>query len=239
MLKREIPKNHQVQAHQHKWGQFLYAQKGILSVRTKTFHYICPAEQGIWLPSSMRHEVETLTDCKVSSLYIDNDYVAPIKNIAHMLRVSPLLKMLIIEATTFPEQYIWQHMHGRHLRLVRDLIAHAPKLDTELPYPESAKLRLIAKSLYQAPNNKLSLNQWGKEVGASSRTLSRLIKKETGLTFNEWRQRLKIQIAIRQLYEGESVSNIAFNLGYETPSAFIYMFRKNMQVTPRQFLDKE
>jgi hypothetical protein len=43
MLKRLLPKEHIVQSHQHSWGQFLYAQKGVLAITTDHFRYICPA----------------------------------------------------------------------------------------------------------------------------------------------------------------------------------------------------
>ena len=53
-----------------------------------------------------------------------------------------------------------------------------------------------------------------------------------GAQEGEWRQRLNLVIAITRLSEGESVQNIAFDLGYQTSSAFIAMFQRLMGVTP-------
>ena len=88
------------------------------------------------------------------------------------------------------------------------------------------------------PDNNQSLEDWGKAVGVSSRTLSRAFKKETGLTFSDWRIRLTLQTAIRQLHEGQAITNIALNLGYETASAFTFMFRTKLSKSPSQFLEK-
>jgi AraC-like DNA-binding protein len=233
-----LPKEHTVRVHQHNWGQFLYAQKGVLAIVTDSFRYICPAEQGIWLPSNVPHEVTTLSDCILSSLYIDNSETSAIDNYAHMLQVSPLLKMLIVEAVKFTDNYDWQSTQGRHFRLIRDQVGSATKMDTQLPYPVTEKLLHITHQLNLFPANNQSLEAWGRVVGASSRTLSRSFRKETGLTFNEWRIRLKLQVAIRQLHEGQTVTNVALNLGYETSSAFTFMFRTKLGKTPSQFITK-
>ena len=155
-----------------------------------------------------------------------------------MIQVSPLLRMLIIEAVKFPDEYDWRDAQGRQFRLIRDLIGTSAKIDTQLPYPRSEKLLYISRQLQSHPDNNQNLEAWGRAVGASSRTLSRVFKKETGLTFSEWRIRLKLQIAVRQLHEGQAITNIALNLGYETASAFTFMFRNKLGKTPSQFLEK-
>jgi AraC-like DNA-binding protein len=111
-------------------------------------------------------------------------------------------------------------------------------MDTTLPYPVSEKLLHISQQLNLFPDNNQSLGSWGRVVGASSRTLSRAFKNETGLTFSQWRIRLKLQTAIRQFYAGQPVTNVALNLGYRSISAFVFMFRTNMGKTPGQFVER-
>jgi AraC-like DNA-binding protein len=117
------------------------------------------------------------------------------------------------------------------------LISTAAKIDTQLPYPISEKLLYISQQLHLCPENNQNLEDWVRNVGASSRSLSRAFKKETGLTFIEWRIRLKLQVAIRQLHEGQAITNVALNLDYGTTSAFTFMFRTKLGKTPSQFLD--
>ena len=70
----------------------------------------------------------------------------------------------------------------------------------------------------------------------SERTLARLIQKQTGLTFGRWRQRLHILVALQRLSAGISVQTVSQDLGYETPSAFITMFKKALGKSPRRYL---
>jgi len=71
---------------------------------------------------------------------------------------------------------------------------------------------------------------------ASARTLARLFVKETGLTFGAWRQQARLLKALEWLAEGRPVTAIAFDLGYESPSAFIAMFRRTFGVPPGRYL---
>jgi AraC-like DNA-binding protein len=76
-------------------------------------------------------------------------------------------------------------------------------------------------------------------VGASERTLSRLFHKETGMSFQQWRKQLLLHEAIDLLGKGESVLNVALELGYSSPSAFVAMFRKALGTTPARYFKEE
>ncbi|MDH3380124.1 MAG: helix-turn-helix domain-containing protein [Gammaproteobacteria bacterium] len=75
----------------------------------------------------------------------------------------------------------------------------------------------------------------GRSVGASSRTLARCFQRETGLPFGRWRQRLRILSAIPKLAAGDSVTRVAYDLAYRGPSAFIEVFRRAFGQPPARF----
>ena len=66
--------------------------------------------------------------------------------------------------------------------------------------------------------------------------LRRLFVKETGLTFGAWRQQARLLKALEWLAAGRPVTAIALDLGYESPSAFIAMFRRAFGVPPGRYL---
>jgi len=239
VVNRQLPINSWVEKHNHNWGQFVYANKGVMAVITEEGRYLIPPEQGVWVPATIDHEIITSTDVELTSLYIENEQAEEFSVSCEVLNVSPFLKTLLNEAKTIESEYQWQSTQGRLLRLIRDHISTAPPIDLQLPYPKDKRLKEIISRIQKFPALKTDLNSWGKFVGASVRTLSRTFKRETGITYSEWKQRLSIQIAIKQLYMGESVGNIAINLGYESSSAFIYMFKKHMKVTPSNYLLKK
>jgi AraC-like DNA-binding protein len=52
------------------------------------------------------------------------------------------------------------------------------------------------------------------------------------MTFLEWRQRILMDEALRRLQAGVSVSVVAMDLGYSTPSAFSHAFHEATGVPP-------
>jgi AraC-like DNA-binding protein len=72
----------------------------------------------------------------------------------------------------------------------------------------------------------------GRVVGAGERTLSRLFRAETGMTFPEWRAQLRLHHSLTLLATGRSVTATAMTCGYRTPSAFTAAFRATFGTTP-------
>ena len=70
----------------------------------------------------------------------------------------------------------------------------------------------------------------------SPRTLSRSFVSETGMTYPDWCTKLKLLEAIGRLQTGENISQVAADLGYESTSAFTFMFRKSLGLPPCMYL---
>jgi AraC-like DNA-binding protein len=70
----------------------------------------------------------------------------------------------------------------------------------------------------------------------SPRTLSRLIARETGMSFGRWRRQLHLLLALQWLARGTTVQDVAIGLGYENASNFVVMFRKVLGETPGRYL---
>lgn len=94
----------------------------------------------------------------------------------------------------------------------------------------------MGEALLENPADERSLEDWAPQVGASARTLARLFVSETGLTFAEWRRQVRLLEAIDRLGKGQAVTRVALDLGYESPSAFIAMFRRTLGAPLRGLL---
>ena len=105
----------------------------------------------------------------------------------------------------------------------------------ELPIPKDNRLKKIYQHLADRPEDNRTLAEWGKKVGATSRTLARRFRVETGMTFGQWRQQVRILEALKRLAMNEPVTTVAIELGYESQSAFISMFKKALGKTPGQY----
>ncbi|GEM78902.1 helix-turn-helix domain-containing protein [Vibrio superstes] len=76
----------------------------------------------------------------------------------------------------------------------------------------------------------------GKEIGLSPYYLSDLIKKETGKTALEHIHLFLIERAKSQILDtSDSITQIAYELGFEYPQHFSKLFKAKTGVSPRQF----
>ena len=55
------------------------------------------------------------------------------------------------------------------------------------------------------------------------------------MTFGKWRQQLRLLQAMRLLAAGRPVTAVALDVGYDSPSAFIAMFKRTLGTTPHRY----
>lgn len=65
--------------------------------------------------------------------------------------------------------------------------------------------------------------------------VARLFSRDTGLTFTQWRQQLRLLKALQALSLGESVTQVALAVGYQDVSAFIQVFKDAFGDTPARY----
>ena len=185
-----------------------------------------PPQRAVWMPGGVTHEIRMAGDVAMRTLYVRGDAAARLAPTVRVLAVSPLLRELILRACALPLSYDEAGPAGRLMTLILDEIAALPTVALDLPLPRDARLGRICRALSAEPGATRTLSDWGREAGASPRTLARLFVKETGLTFAAWRQQARLLAATAMLGAGEPITRIALDLGYESPSAFTAMFKR-------------
>ncbi|MDO6428532.1 AraC family transcriptional regulator [Thalassotalea sp. 1_MG-2023] len=231
-----IPAQAGVEFYQHPQSQFLFITSGVLAVITKSGRYIIPACHGILIPANIRHELLAKTDVTLTTVYITDETFEATINQPFVAHASTFFKALMDELLAIPSPDKQTHVHHRLIHVFQDYLPQLIKRDTFLPYPQDERLIAIIEKLQKYPSMKSDLLSWGKFVQTSARTLTRNFKKETGLTYSQWRQRLNIQVAIKHLAQKDEIASIAALLGYQSSSSFIYMFRQQVGISPKQFL---
>src|SRR4029079_10551559 len=96
----------------------------------------------------------------------------------------------------------------------------------------------VATALLADPADDRSLDDLGRAVGASSRTLQRRFRLETGLTFQHWRRRARVQSSMGHLADGDPVTTVAHRCAFASASAFIAAFRAETATTPAAWRDR-
>jgi AraC-like DNA-binding protein len=125
---------------------------------------------------------------------------------------------------------------GRIATVLLDQLALAPAEELRFPMPVDARLRRIASAMMENPSDRATIDDWGRRTAVAPRTLTRILQRETGMSFGRWRRQLHILIALQRLDQGASVQAVALDLGYEGASAFVTMFRKALGKPPARYL---
>ena len=98
------------------------------------------------------------------------------------------------------------------------------------------KMDRVKSFIERNTDKKINLEHAAQEVCLSAKYLSRLFKENTGLGFNEYRLKIKIQKAQELLKKTNiTIEQIAIQLGYQYSESFIRIFEKHTGLTPTEF----
>jgi len=222
--------------HSHARAQLVYAVSGVLTVATSQGSWLVPPQQAVWVPADVTHEVRAPNPVAMRNLYLHPDAVRDLPGECRVIAVSALLRELILRAVEISGDRPVGAADSRVGLMILDELRGAAAEPLHLPLPRDRRVKAVTDALAANPGDRRSLAGWARAAGASERTLARHFLRETGLTFAAWRQRLRLLGAIRRLANGESITGIAYDLGYESPSAFIAMFSKTLGATPGRYL---
>lgn len=237
-----MPKNyhakHRIDLHQHERGQLIYATSGIMELSTEEELWLIPPRFGVWIPAYTPHQMTTKTDVHLNTLYIDTyRWSKPFPDKPCGVTVSGLLHELLIRAASFPIEYPLHSVEWKTMDLLVEELKWTKGISLMTPEPYMDKrLQDLCNILIINPADNHSLEEWSSQVGATTRTLSRLFKQEMNTTFTLWRQQLRIVHAIPSLMAGKPISDISQELGYSSQSTFTVMFKKIMGKTPTEYI---
>lgn len=152
--------------------------------------------------------------------------------------MTPLLGALF-RATMSDEIEIKTSKHvGALYGLLRHEILSARDVPLSLIMPQDKRIRGFAEAALDDPGNVRSVEAWLADAPASRKTIERLFVSETGMPPSRWLRHARIFHAVSLLASGQKVTTVALDLGYELSSAFSYMFRQTLGVSPREFVAK-
>jgi AraC-like DNA-binding protein len=224
-----------IKTHSHPWHQLVYASRGVMTVRTPEGAWVVPTHRGVWVPANTRHSIQMSGRVSLRTLYLLPSLSRALPDRCRAIAVSPLLRELILRIVELDCLNVRKPAHAH---LVSVLLDHLHMMESEavrLPLPRDGRARRIATLLQENPADKRALANLSKIAGASKRTVERVFKSETGLGFGKWRQQLRLGHALRLLVAGEAVTTVAFDVGYDSTSAFISAFRMTFGQTPGRY----
>lgn len=232
----DMPKHYVDALHQHPWHQIIFPIRGILQTVAGQSKFLVPHTTAIFVPAGVKHESVSITKSTFIGLYINPKHGRDYDNELRSISVNALTKEIILKLgeECNKEQYDDHDKIVRLLAVLFDWINDDEPFPFQLLIPEDRRIKLIFDEMSENPALNTSLEEWGEQVGASERTLSRLFIKEFNTSYKLWRQHLRLVHSLELLETEQSIQSIAHAIGYQNDSSYIKAFKERFGSTPQQ-----
>jgi AraC-like DNA-binding protein len=231
----DYPPGYLVPWHFHDWDQLVYASSGVMTVRTEKGSWIVPTQRAVWIPAGTAHQIRMSGRVCMRTLYLKPRLTSSLPRRCEVVNVRPLLRELILHACETPALAKTQPAHAHLISTILDQLRAAESVALQLPELADPRSLRVARIILDDPSDQRSLQHLCQRAGASKRTIERLFRTETRMTFGKWRQQLRLTHALRLLAEGNKITQVALDSGYSTASAFISLFKKSLGTTPSRY----
>lgn len=221
--------------HAHPRAQLIYSSQGTMKVATPESIWYVSSDQAIWVPGMSEHQVFFLNGNHIRNIFVSPLHTNTLPQECFALNISPFMRELILKVAGIGNNYTMNSTQGRLIQVLLDELQLVSPTRCCLPLSDNFYLKPVISELLKNPGDTGGIDYFAGLACTSPRTLSRLFIHELGLPFSKWRKQLKLLNAIEMLDKGFSVSQISFDLGYNSPSAFIDMFRKEFGVSPGKY----
>lgn len=224
-----------VTAHRHPTTQVVAPRSGLLAVATPAATWIItgPA-QAIIIPAGVEHSHRAHVRSAVTTLLLSSD-VASVPHSPDQpaaVKLTPLAQNALRALGD-------NTRHREQLRSLECVLQHEifnvqshRYGGPPLPTPSDPRLLAMLDVMLDDPAGRHELSELARHVGATERTLQRLISSELAVTFTQWRTLIRVMMSLGFLADGKSVTATAHRCGFASTSAYIAAFRRIMHQTP-------
>jgi AraC-like DNA-binding protein len=217
------------------WDQLLFAASGLMTVHTVDARWLVPPNRAVWAPSGVHHRIVTEGRVQIRSLYLAAGVVHE-PGPCRAVDVGPFVRELVLHLVERAPLWDDDPADSRLIGVFADQVAGLPDNPLHLPMPTDPRARDVAITLIDDCADDRTVDELARAVSTSRRTLERLFVAETGMSVGRWRTQARVHAAVRLLAGGESVTRVAADVGYSTPSAFGAAFRQVIGTSPGRYL---
>ncbi len=221
--------------HRHLRGQFFCVESGVVHMHTEYGSWMLPPHRAGWMPPGELHTISISGPMSGWGVFITPDIKHGLPDRPCVIGVTDLMRALVCRASSWTWEGQLDAEQERLMAVLLDEMRRAPHESLYLPMPIDRRLLRVAQAVLEQPHDNRGLDEWATWAGLSARSLSRLFRAETALSFAQWRQQARLSRALEQLAEGEPVASVADALGYASVSAFVAMFRRSFGQSPKRY----
>ena len=231
----QYPDGYTVPPHRHTRGQLLRAAAGVVMVATESGRWMVPPDHALWLPPRQAHSVEMLGSVTMHSVYVAEQSAEMLPQQVRVVGLTDLMQSLIAEAMAAPREVAPDARARLINALILAEIARLPSRALGLPIPREPRLAKLCRAFVANPDPHLTIDDWAERLAMSRRAFTRAFRAATGLSLSVWRQQACLFTAVPRLADGEPVTSVALDLGYDSAAAFTTMFTRMLGAPPRLY----
>ncbi|MFZ6644522.1 AraC family transcriptional regulator [Undibacterium sp. TJN25] len=229
--------------HSHPEGQIYVAIQGLIVVDAAGTRWIMPPGRMGWIPPGIAHGASIYgahSNPMMGGLtiYLEPGLCSALPASPLVLRVTDLMRELLKRLQQWPAMTTLDQAQRRMLAVFIDELRSAPAEPLSLTMPREPRLLKMAAAIADDPADETPLDEWADRIGLSRRSITRHFRRETGMSIIEWRQVARLSLGLQMLAEGLPVTTVSINLGYDSVSSFISLFRKMLGTTPARFAEE-
>lgn len=232
------------ETHFHEKVEIYYLLDGVACLYANGCLYRLTAGDLIILPPYLYHKMWYETELhsrlliNVASTFVPRSVYHKLNNVLYVKKDSNMscyfdnLFAKIKQAANSPDEYQEDTLHC----LTMDLFLTAIKSNDNIPIPLVSNQYVSRAIAYIQDNfrSKLTLLETAAHCNVSPEYLSRIFKKETGITFQEYVKFCRLKTAHSILSRGTtmSVAEVAFSCGFNDSNYFSSLYKQTYRTSP-------
>jgi AraC-like DNA-binding protein len=225
--------------HYHDMHQLLYAFDGAVEVEGLQGHYKVPRQFAVWIPAGAVHRT-SIQRTPSGSVFFAPDLLPCVMPAPRVITAPNLLREMVMHAMRWPLEREEDEVSAAYFTCLARLCEGWITEDVKLLLPSTTDPRMAAVMQHTAANlATITLPEICRHAGMSERTLRRQFLKAAGMSWENYRQRLRLGMALDALdHTNRQIGDIAASLGYENQAAFARAFRATLGMAPREYRGK-
>ncbi|KAA8996971.1 AraC family transcriptional regulator [Affinibrenneria salicis] len=231
----QICANTEYLPHRHPWGQLIVVKSGVLALNIARQRFLAPPTAAVWLPADMEHSCYNRRQASARTINFADRYCAELPREPCLIIIGSVFNAIADDFFARGLDTPRGKSDVRLCHVLLDQLRQAPRQKNYLPMSHDKLLLPILQALEQNPADNTRLAQWARRVYSTERTLARRCQKALGMTFGEWRQRLRFLHAVSLLEQGMSVQRVALEVGYSSSSALNVLFQHMAEKSPEGY----
>ena len=235
---------HEVVSHSHKEHEFFFPIQGHISVKYDNIHLSSGPGRTLYVPPDIEHRFSSSAEGTGERivLLIDDDIWSkcakktyPVTSFPiHSLAKEILFYLMVRKEVPGIKHFILALIEA----LIEGIEAQQQSLN-DLQIKKNLKSihdSRIKKSLEAIENRHYNISEIAKMIGMSPRNFNRLFTEAVGMSPKEFVILRKMDLAKDLLSQSnQSITDISFEVGYQSLSKFITIFKKHTGLIPTDF----